>query len=294
MEASYGAIRYLVSVVLDRAYKFDLTYKLAFTVIKPLDLNNENPSLQLPQRMEVMKTFCYSICQSKPIFLSVTTPNGGYVPGQAILATIHINNESRYDIEDVKVLFNKIVRYTSHTPTVKTKEDVTTELELNSGGVKRRSHVNFTQRIFIPAVSPTNTNYCHVLNVSYELQVKCKVSVISATSSDGPSIKLPIVIGTIPINQRHVNTPIPLQSLPSQIELTYDQMLNPYTPQIDNSTSLPPSYAEAIYTQEEFGNSAELSEDGEHVMGSIRPFRPMYPVYYSRDEFCANPSLGKF
>lgn len=254
-----------------RPFKFDLTYKVAFTVIKQLDLNNENPSLRLPLKMEAMKTFCCTFCRTRPIFLVASIPMGGFVPGQAITVSVEVNNESRVDIEDVKVSLKKIIRYSAQAPSAMTKEEVINEVEIHSGGIKRRSKENFKQYLFIPAVPPTNTNSCRVLNVSYEVRAKCIVS----GSSQGPTVRLPIIIGTVPI--------IPLQnhnisSTPSLVEMTYDQMLGSYTPQINNN-NLPPSYAEAVYTQE-LGDAIELSEIGEHTMGNVRPFHPMYPVYY--------------
>lgn len=254
-----------------RPHKFDLTYKVAFTVIKQLDLNYEDPSLRLPLKMEAMKTFCCSFFRTRPIYLSASIQMGGFVPGQAITVSVEVNNESRVDIEDVKVTLKKIIKYNAQTPVPLTKEEVINEVEIHSGGVKRRSKENFQQQLFIPAVPPTNINYCRVLNVSFEVQVKCIVSGLS----QGPITKLPIIIGTVPIlhAQNHV-----LSSAPSLVEMSYDQMLGSYTPQINNS-NLPPSYAEAVYTQE-LGDAIELSEVGEHTMGNVRPFHPMYPVYY--------------
>lgn len=269
------------NLLLDRPYKFDLTYKLAFTVIKQLDLNYENPSLRLPLKMDTLKMFCCGFLKSKPLFLSASVPMGGYVAGQAINVSIEINNESRVDVEDVRASLKKIVRYNALIPHVRTKEERTTEAEIRCGGIKRRSKMAYTQQLFIPAVPPTNINYCRVLNVSYEVQVKCKVSGLSMS----PSVVLPIVIGTVPLNS-NINCDIPPAVLmtPMIENLTYDQMLGSYTPQVNGQNSnLPPSYAEAVYTQEA-ANPIEISEIGEHTMGSIKPFSPMYPVYYGHEE----------
>lgn len=258
-----------------RPYKFDLTYKVAFTVIKQLDLNYENPSIRFPLKMEAMKTFCCAFCRTRPIYLAASIPMGGFVPGQAITVSVEINNESRVDIEDVKVSLKKIIKYIAQTPSPMTKVETINEVEIHSGLVKRRSKEHFNQQLFIPAVPPTNTNYCRVLNVSYEVHVKCIVSGLS----QGPTVRLPIIIGTIPINPLQNHN---MSSTPSLVEMSYDQMLGSYTPQINNN--LPPSYAEAVYTQE-LGDSIELSEIGEHTMGNVRPFNPMYPVYYGIREY---------
>jgi hypothetical protein len=120
----------------------------------------------------------------------------GYVPGQYIHVFIDINNESRVDIEDVKVTLKKFIRYNSQMPRMKTKEEVITESEIRCGGLKKGQKVNYNQRLPIPPIPPTNANYCRVLNVSYEVQIKCKVS----TLSNSPLIRMPIVIGTVPLN----------------------------------------------------------------------------------------------
>ena len=165
-----------------------------------------------------------------------------------------------------------------------TKEEVINEVEIHSGGVKRRSKENFQQELFIPAVPPTNINYCGVLNVSYEVRIKC---IVTGSLSQGPMVKLPIIIGTVPIIHAQNHN---FSSAPSLVEMSYDQMLGSYTPQINNS-NLPPSYAEAVYTQE-LGDAIELSEVGEHTMGNVRPFHPMYPVYYGMRDYNQEQSVN--
>jgi hypothetical protein len=233
--------------------------------------------------MEAMKTFCCAFCRTKPLYLSASIPMGGYVPGQAIAVSVEINNESRIDIEDVRVTLKKIVRYNAQIPHARTKEERTTEAEIRCGGLRKRNKIAYTQQLFIPAVPPTNINYCRVLNVCYEVQVKCKVSGMSFS----PVVIIPIIIGTVPINLNpNVNYDIPsaVMMTPMIENLTYDQMLGSFTPQVNGENSnLPPTYAEAVYTQEN-GSAVEISEIGEHTMGSIKPFHPMYPVYYGHDQ----------
>lgn len=265
-----------------------MTYKVAFTVIKQLDLNYENPSLSLPVKMEAIKTFYCGICKTKPLFMSASIPMGGYVPGQAISVSIQVNNESRIDVEDVRVTLKKVVRYNSQIPHTRTKQEKTTEAEIRCGGVRRKSKMAYTQELFIPAIPPTNINYCRVLNVCYEVNVKCKVSSLSFS----PAIAIPIVIGTVPLNLNQNNAAVMMT--PMIENMSYDQMLGSYTPQVNNENpNLPPTYAEAIYTQEN-GNPVEISENGEHTMGNIKTFNPMYPVYYGHDQTSNETNLNAF
>lgn len=195
-EAKHGSIRYLITVVIDRPWKFDLTYKVGFTVVKQLDLNYENPALKIPTKMEIVKTFYCGFCKTAPLYMAASIPMSGYVAGQHIDVSIHLNNESRIDVEDVRISLKKIILYNSQTPSMKTKEEILSEAEIRSGGVQKRNKGQFNQRILIPPVPPSNLNYCRVLNVSYEIHVTAKISGLHKS----PTIKLPITIGTVPLN----------------------------------------------------------------------------------------------
>ncbi|KAG5679988.1 hypothetical protein PVAND_009522 [Polypedilum vanderplanki] len=277
-ETNNGYIRYLVTVILDRPFKFDLTYKVAFTVIKQLDLNYENPTLAIPLKMEFSKTFCCWCCKSKPIFIAASIERGGFVPGQIINVSVDINNESNYDFEDVKVSLKKIIRYNSQVPTLKSMEEILTEAEIRHGQIKKYSKHNFIQQLTIPPVPPTNLNYCRVLNVTYEVHVKCK----GPTFSVDPFVKLPITIGTIPFhNQQYPSMPYASAPVLTPNSVNYDAMIGSFNntpnPNSNGDIAPPPSYFDAVYTEAN-GNAVNLTESGEHSMGE-KPFLPLYPVY---------------
>lgn len=195
-EAKHGYIRYLINVVIDRPWKFDLTYKVAFTVIKQLDLNYENPAMRIPTKMEIIKTFYCGMCKTAPLYVAASIPQSGYVAGQNVHVSIEINNESSIDVESIKITLKKFIFYNSQTPSRKTKEEVLTEAEMRSGGVLKRSKGKFDQKLLIPPVPPSNMNYCRILNVFYEIHVTAKIAGVHTN----PVIRLPITIGTVPLN----------------------------------------------------------------------------------------------
>lgn len=48
-EGTYGHVRYTVRVILERPWKFDQSYKVAFTVLKEFDLNYDSPILRVQE-----------------------------------------------------------------------------------------------------------------------------------------------------------------------------------------------------------------------------------------------------
>lgn len=273
-EAKHGSIRYLVNVVIDRPWKFDLTYKVAFTVLKQLDLNYENPALRIPTKMEISKTFYCGLCKTAPLFLAASIPISGYVAGQNINVSVDINNESRIDVEDIKITLKKIIFYNSQNPSKKTKQEILTETEIRCGGVIKRNKGDIARTLLIPAVPPSNLNYCRVLNVSYEVHVTAKISGVHRN----PVIKLPITIGTVPLNVPQSQIEVHYPSAPSHTpspsgQFSFADTIN-MQPNVQNTNGefAPPSYIEAM------GSAVQLNEEGEHSFGN-RPYHPMYPVY---------------
>lgn len=201
-EATYGAIRYMITVILERPWKNNLTFNVGFTVLKHLDLNYENPALKIPTKMETQKSFYCGFCKTNPIFLIASVPMSGFVSGQNILVSIQINNQSSIDVSQLKVSLMKIISYTSQLPEKRTKIETLTITEIKCGKVQKKSATTFDQNIQIPTLPPSNTNYCRFLNVSYEVRVE---ALMSGFHSD-LIVKIPITLGTIPLN---FSNPIP-------------------------------------------------------------------------------------
>lgn len=207
-EAKYGSIRYIINVVFERPWKSNITYKVGFTVLKHLDLNYENPALKIPTKMETQKSFYCGICRTNPLLLMASIPMSGFVSGQGIPVSIQINNQSSIDVDQLKVSLMKIVFYNSQTPEKKTKEETQIISEVKCGKVQKNSAAKFDQRLNIPALPPSNLTYCRILNVSYEVHVSASMSGFHSN----PLMKIPITLGTIPLNIQHPSAPVDVSS----------------------------------------------------------------------------------
>lgn len=195
-EGQHGKIRYTCKVSLDRPWKFDLTYKVAFTVLKQQDLNYESPMIRQPVKKEVTKKYFMGIFSSNELYMSVELPISGFVAGQKIDFAIAINNPSGVTVEELKVSLKKIVRYNSDSPRMLTKEVIESCKVEKFPGVPKKSKGNFNLNIVVPPIPPTSQFFCKVINISYELKVKAQVSGIHRSSE----IRIPIIIGTVPLN----------------------------------------------------------------------------------------------
>lgn len=261
-EGTYGKIRYTVCATLDRPWKFNQTCKVAFTVLKPLDLNLE-PFAQQPQRIDQTKTFCCWPCKSRPLLITVETPAKGYVPGQRIPLTITLNNSSSVTVNGVKSSLDRTESYISHRPYEKTKV-VGKTLASVTTAVTNDACTRLTHHLDIPSVAPTGK--CSVLKIEYELNVIVEVECCRIN----PKIKIPIIVGTVPLATRAL--PMTTTGGVSANYGSFDEFHPPTAPSLASFEAPPPSYQEATH-----GTAINVNDDP-HAIG-FQPYVPRYPVY---------------
>lgn len=204
-EGEYGKIRYIVCATLDRPWKFNQTCKVAFTVLKQLDLN-QVPLAKHPKRIELTKTFCCWPCKSRPLFITVETPATGYVPGQKIPIAITLNNTSNVVVNGVKFSLDRTESYTSQSPSEKTRMVVKTITSLSTS-VTNDKYARLTHQLEIPSIAPTGK--CSVLAIDYELNINVQVE----SCRQNPKIKIPFIIGTVPLLTVAMTTSTPSSSV---------------------------------------------------------------------------------
>ncbi|XP_035784904.1 arrestin domain-containing protein 17-like [Anopheles albimanus] len=192
-EGDYGYIRYTVRLVLQRPWKFDLTYKIAFTVVNQLNLNAVNPPLNVAAVQEQIKHFSCGPCRSDPLTINVLLPMTGYVPGQFILTTVDISNRSSKCIAEVKLKLRRQVLYRSKCPHEQSKVVRCTLAKFQCSGVDSKSSAGYERRFLVPPEPPTRSDT--IIRLEYYVEVVARV--LGMASS--PRVRIPITIGTIPL-----------------------------------------------------------------------------------------------
>ncbi|XP_037038611.1 arrestin domain-containing protein 17-like isoform X2 [Bradysia coprophila] len=226
-EGTYGHIRYTVRLVLERPWKFDQSYKVAFTVLKPFDLNYDSPILRIPSQMELNKNFCCGPCRTGPFSIVASIPQSGFVSGQIISVSAEVTNMSTIPVDEMKFVLRKIVSYHSQTPTSKTKEEIVDIQERRVGGVSKNDHGRFLVSLPVPPVPPTNVNLCKVIHIMYEIKIEARLSGLH----QNPYIRIPITIGTIPLNHSYPDPKYPTINTVSQPPITVQPVMNTLTQQ---------------------------------------------------------------
>lgn len=189
-----GSIKYKLRVTVDRSWKMNSKFEFPFTVIAPLNLNSGGMELKKPFKSELSKNFKLDFT-TDPLFLKASIPFTGYVPGQTINVSVEVNNQSRTNVKEVRISLKKVIRLSSLKPRKKTKELIVSEAKIFTDSVSVSTLQSFEKKLIVPSLPPNILN-CDVIQVQYELRVKAKTSGLSRS----PKLKIPIVIGTIPLD----------------------------------------------------------------------------------------------
>jgi Arrestin (or S-antigen), N-terminal domain/Arrestin (or S-antigen), C-terminal domain len=205
-EASHGNIRYSVQAVLDAPWKIDKEFKRQFTVLN--DWLTDIPELKVPSQHEEVRRFCWLLCRSDPLLMTVSMPCTGYTPGQVIPVTVSYVNKSNVDVIRTKIGFKKIIRFNCSSPTKGMKMEKGKIVEVFGEGVK--SGGEFTKQIAVPQLSLASNGFhkkCNVVEVFYEIKIEAEVS-----GCHHQNIKLtaPITICSVPPATK------PVMTLPNQ------------------------------------------------------------------------------
>ncbi|XP_044729870.1 arrestin domain-containing protein 17-like [Chrysoperla carnea] len=301
-EGKYGHIRYTAKVTLDRPWKFDQEYKTAFTVISTVDLNL-NPQVKIPIDVSVDKTFgcsCFGwCCDTGSMVITGSLPYTGFVSGQEIPLSLKFDNDSNVELQSINIELKKNILFHSQYPSRETKkfdEIVWRRIIKPNDGLHSNT---ICQPIMIPALPPSNLYHCSIIGLNYTIKIQVKFM----GSHTGKTIKIPIVLGTIPLTSQITMDAV--NSKDSSIDNRQQQgapaigfivtSTEPTAPpgpassdtNFDSNTSPPPYHLlypnmpVPTYTESEFKAETiqDENDDNEHTQFGFSYFAPRYPVY---------------
>ncbi|XP_076244815.1 arrestin domain-containing protein 17 isoform X2 [Calliopsis andreniformis] len=270
-ESDFGYVRYIVKATLDRPWKFDQEVKSPFTVILPLDLNQEPRASENVQE-EMSKTFCCLCCGTSPLTVNYSLPVRGYVPGQSMPIKVNVENTSGVTVDTVKLILCKIVTFRATTPSSDTKTEEIIVAEVGKGPVGGNETTEYEQKLDVPPLPPSNLTGCSIIDLEYNLKV---VACVSGWYYRNLSKNTLVFVGTIPLVSYQTPT-----APPAEESLTKAPGIGWTTPDGVSISSLypnlpPPSYEESTSAARSLWERGE----SEHVIGAMNRFAPKYPVY---------------
>ena len=203
-EGGTGHVRYWLEARMDRPWKFDHVTKRAFTILERVDLNLGREDLAVPRHGEKRKTVgCHLQCEAGPLTLTASTDRGGYCPGESILVTAHITNNSYKMITGIRAhLIRQVTFYTRQS-----RHNCKEVLSRVQAGVSIPAGGNFEwnqQSLPIPP-SPSSSHTCRIMHIDYIVDVEVVIARMLYTLH----LNIPIVIGTDPLRSVYANSTLP-------------------------------------------------------------------------------------
>lgn len=154
-------------------------------------------SFQLPVVLENSSHSCCWPCSKGKIVYTLKVQFGAYAPGQIVNYSLQISNQSMDDTEGYVLEFSQKITFNARTP--HHKERHTTKVLVSkrlTDTCLRLSNRMFEGDFLIPAIPPT-TDKSSIICVEYYL----KITVQLPCCKPNTDLKVPLVIGTIPIRE---------------------------------------------------------------------------------------------
>lgn len=172
-----GRIKYKVRVIIVRSWKTNVVCTTDFKVIRPIDLSLY-PELKDPHKQELKIQLASILGSFEPLLIIATLPRQTYIAKQCALMTIEVRNPTTYRVLHLKAALVKNVIYQSDTPSTETKVESSKIHELTFGKPFSKGRLKFEVNFVIPETEISSDSiYCRVLNINYDLRIKVMVSI---------------------------------------------------------------------------------------------------------------------
>ncbi|XP_018110781.1 arrestin domain-containing protein 4 isoform X2 [Xenopus laevis] len=265
----YGKVYYQATAVLKRPSLSSHTTHRELRILSPININA--PSLYIPvQRSKEVMVGCWFF-QSGPISVNAKIGRKGYCNGEAIHIYADIENgSSRLVVPKAAIYQTQSFLLDGKTRTVRQMLASVRGNHIASGSTDSWNG----KALKIPPVTPSILE-CNIIRVEYSLVVS-----INIPGAKKLKVELPLVIGTIPLNEFNCRN----ASVASQfsMDMSWLALALPEQPEA------PPNYA-AIVSEEDLSRDiCSIEEFGDIIEGLrcppfavIQEFRFQPPPLYS-------------
>ncbi|KAL5003995.1 hypothetical protein ScPMuIL_017451 [Solemya velum] len=268
-ETPIGHVRYTIKATVDIPWAVDYVTTKPFTVLNVLDLNTIQEA-GTPDQKQMSKTLCCLCCVTGPVTVCFRIDKRGYAPGESILISGEVvNNSSRKILAITARLRMEIFYHANYSIKVK-QEDVAGIEDKEIGPMDSRMWSG--KPLEVPAVPASYLAGCNLMDIRYSLQITTDVD-------DTPfdlKIPLAIIVGTVPITMGTTGQ-FTQQSLSVDLQATRQEAV------VTQPTSAgrceppavvlppPPSYAECVFGEVDI-------RDDKNKHGELT-YTPVYPFY---------------
>jgi len=193
-ESKLGRIRYHLSARVDNDHKVDCP----ITVNDIIDTNN--PNYLQPVAGNAHADVGFLFLKAGSVDMTASIDRKCYAPGEAILITCDVKNQTNRDMGNVQATLFQIVQFnarTQHTQQPQSKQEMKEVARVAGPGIPRGENFQWVNQPFvIPALPPTTSNST-LINISYQL----KIVVSIPFSPKNCEYTFPVVLGTVPLRQ---------------------------------------------------------------------------------------------
>ena len=196
LDQKQAYIKYSFEARVDRPWWFDITAELSINIHDLVDLNLGQ--FTRPLRASTEKTICCLCCASGPVSIEAMIDRSGYTCGENILVTLNVENHSRRTLPGTYAQLMCRIIY-SCRGRVRVTEKCVSKMTGTQRDIQPGQSVHWDQQpLAIPqGLLPTSTDFPII---SFEYYVM--VVVDTPRYSLSPDLRIPVVIGNVPILQR--------------------------------------------------------------------------------------------
>ncbi|KAI5643938.1 vacuolar protein sorting-associated protein 26 domain-containing protein [Phthorimaea operculella] len=171
-EGTYGHIRYIFKVVIERSFKADQEKEIEIKVVNLKDLNKD-PYCKEPMEFEFEEGYCCWCTYQGKCKTTVKLPQSGYCPGQAINFELKCANNSRIKMDAIKFEIKETKKYVAtHNSEEETKYEEKVIARLRKGPVPKNITRKWILDMEIPQIDVYNLDACRYIDIRYDFKIK--------------------------------------------------------------------------------------------------------------------------